>query len=55
MLVQFGGENDFPEEEIDNFEETIFPQKWKNNARMPIFLPGPYLGFAGGSLVSSIL
>ena len=51
VLVQFGGENDFPEEEEDENTE-IKSNNWKHNTRMPIFLPGPYLGIAGGSLVS---
>ena len=53
-MVAFGGPEDFPEEEAEEIRQMM-TQKWKNGQalpRMPIFLPGPYLGIAGPSLVS---
>ena len=53
-MVAFGGPEDFPEEEAEEIRQMM-SQKWKNGQalpRMPIFLPGPYLGIAGPSLVS---
>ena len=52
VMVAFGGPEDFPEEEAEEIKQML-SKTWKNGQalpRMPIFLPGPYLGIAGPSL-----
>ena len=55
VIVNFGEEDDFPEEDAEEMRQMM--TRWKNGQplpRMPIFLPGPYLGIAGPSLVSQV-
>ena len=52
VLVQFGGEEDFPEEEAEEMRQIM--KTWKNGQpvpKMPIFVPGA-LDIIGPSLVS---